>query len=183
MDILAMVGGIFVWGLLLALVTFIPAIIGGGLIGLFSDRLASFRQLNKPAVVIVGALVGVAVGLYTATFLLPPDTESIFFPTGNPLWMGTVGGLVGIAHSWILTRWLERRVTDPGDETGLIGLHQRKIVGFIAGGIATGLMVVTVGEGKLYDLVRLPVWAAGIAVLGGLLVSWILGIWLKTRMK
>ncbi len=187
-SILILLLGTLAFGLILALFSFVPATLGGGLVGLFSDQLASFRRLTKPSIIILGALIGVAVGLYMAAFvifIMQEDSQNSYLlaPHANPWLLGTIGGLVGIAHSWILARWIEKRAWDAGDEVGLIGLHRKKIAGFLAGGIAAGFLVVTVSGDKSYDAFRFPLQFAGIAALGGLFANWVLGALLRWRLK
>ncbi len=178
----------FAVGLLAALYPLIPGTIGGGLIGLFLDQLASFRRLNKLAIIILGALFGVAVGLYMAAFVMFMMQEDapydiLLKPHANPLLLGTIGGLVGIAQSWLLSRWIEKRTWDPGDNAGLIGLHRKKIAGLIAGSIGAGLFVLTLSADKTFDWFRFSVLLAGIAVLGGLFANWVLGALLRWRAR
>ncbi len=185
LGILTTVVAFLFFGSMVALFTCVPSTIGGGVIGIVLDRLASFRSLDTHDTDIVGALVGFGAGWYSATFLFAPEpTEWIYYPTGDPLWMGVLGALVGIAHSRILARWLKKRMEDQSEDAGSMGWYGRMAAGFIVGGITVGLVLTTQsGGGWIYNSLRNPLWAAGVAVLGGVVVSWRLDGWLKRRMR
>lgn len=88
----------------------VPVVIAGGMIGLILQRLAYYRHLNMQAILIVGAIIGFATGWATATFILPTiSVAGQWQPSGDPVWMGMLGALTGLFHSWLLSGWLRRR--------------------------------------------------------------------------
>ncbi len=97
--------------LILASGSFLAAAIGGGLNGLYLRQLALTDRMNAAAIVIGGCAVGFSAGWVTAVFLYPSELSGgTYVNGGDPLWAGVLGAFWGLIHSWILGRWLKRRM-------------------------------------------------------------------------
>lgn len=90
----------------------VPASCGGAVIGFTLHRLAHENQLTRSAALLTGVLVGVTVGIGVAVLFLPLiNFAGQWMPRASALWAGLVGGLVGVLQSWLMSRWMARRMT------------------------------------------------------------------------
>ncbi len=93
----------------------VPAMFGGGLIGLAEQLMAKYEHLNVQSTLIVGSLVGLAAGLITNAYVIPLATTGGGFLRdiypGDSLWAGAIGVAWGVLQSLLLLNWFKRKMT------------------------------------------------------------------------
>lgn len=113
-DIESLLFGLFIFILnvfVLAYFAIIPISVGGGLVAFILLRLSYRHLLTTKAALLVGALVGFGVGWITASSFLPfVSIAAQWEPRAIPLQVGLVGMIAGLLQSWLLSRWLRKRM-------------------------------------------------------------------------
>jgi len=97
--------------LMLTSFAIVPTIIGGGIIGFILLTLARHNRLSMRTVLIAGVVVGLIAGWVTAMLVVPTISIGEWEPRVDPVLAGLVGMVAALFQSWLLSRWLKKRMT------------------------------------------------------------------------
>ncbi len=104
---------VVIWLYLAELCALVPALLGGGLIGLAMHQLTKYQRLNLRSTLGVGSLVGLLAGLITNAYIIPRVSGGgdgwIGIYPGSPIWAAVIGGAWGVFQSLVMGIWLEMK--------------------------------------------------------------------------
>ncbi len=105
LHFLSLAAAVLIVGELFAVV---PAMFGGGWIGLAMRQLAQNHRLNIWSTILVGSLIGLCSGWMINLFFFQSTPDLI---TGDLIWMLGMAGIVwGLLHSIVLFAWFMKKM-------------------------------------------------------------------------
>ncbi len=112
-DVLFRFTVLFLFVILLELFALVPVALGGGLLGFIMQHLAYHHHLNRWSTVILGAVVGLGVGLVAESVLISNIRYEAMAVSSEraPLFTGTIGIAWGALTSLLLLAWFKRKMT------------------------------------------------------------------------
>jgi len=89
----------------------VPGSVGGGMIALVLHILARRGKLTTRVSLIVGTIMGTCAGYLLVEYVKQADPDQVReFPEAVILVIG-IAALAGLFHSWLLSRWLRKPLT------------------------------------------------------------------------